>query len=370
MPEIQSIRLHNFKGAPEITIDISKSIDSPVITLIGLNESGKTTILEGLSYFASRDESLEIFSSVHSRSDITALIPLHKKAAFTGSIIIEGIVRIVDADLESSAEIAKKYNLALSKSDFPREIVLTQTYVFEDSLLKERNLTWDFPSLKVFSGRSAKARMYQRPSSGPDLWQEITDSIWKKIPRIAYFPTFLVDMPLRIYLREHKDEKAVDRYYREVFQDILDSLGEGLSLEKHVSKRIEDFKAASANPNWYSLFLGGPSKAPIDSVSQKISNAVTKEVLGSWRRVFQRPIAAKSISVEWNIDTQKGDLPYASFIVSDGESRYAISERSLGLRWFFLFYFLLLLSRELSDQRYLCLTSLQQICMQKLKQSC
>lgn len=30
-------------------------------------------------------------------------------------------------------------------------------------------------------------------------------------------------------------------------------------------------------------------------------------------------------------------MPYASFYVSDGESRYAISERSLGFRWFFSF---------------------------------
>jgi hypothetical protein len=42
-------------------------------------------------------------------------------------------------------------------------------------------------------------------------------------------------------------------------------------------------------------------------------------------------------------------MPYASFFVSDGESRYAISERSLGFRWFFSF--LLFTSFKHSKQR-------------------
>jgi hypothetical protein len=41
--------------------------------------------------------------------------------------------------------------------------------------------------------------------------------------------------------------------------------------------------------------------------------------------------------VEWGVDTDKGDLPYATFSIFDGESRYFVSERSLGFRWFFSF---------------------------------
>jgi predicted ATPase len=41
--------------------------------------------------------------------------------------------------------------------------------------------------------------------------------------------------------------------------------------------------------------------------------------------------------MEWNVDPQNGDLPYASFYISDGESKYSASERSLGFRWFFSF---------------------------------
>jgi hypothetical protein len=166
---------------------------------------------------------------------------------------------------------------------------------------------------------------------------EIANSIGKDLPRISYFPTFLVDMPARIYLKEHKNERAVNRYYRGVLQDILDSLNENLSLDKHVCDRIDSYKQKDSSPAWVSVFYGSPNKGPIDSVFQKISSTVTREVLGSWQKVFQRAISAKAIHVEWGIDSEKEDLPYVSFYVSDGESRYAISERSLGFRWFFSF---------------------------------
>jgi len=44
-------RIRNFKGIRELSIHFDHSPSSPVITLVGLNESGKTTILEALSFF-------------------------------------------------------------------------------------------------------------------------------------------------------------------------------------------------------------------------------------------------------------------------------------------------------------------------------
>lgn len=196
---------------------------------------------------------------------------------------------------------------------------------------------WKIPVL-TRARKKSPFKPYVRPKEpAKDLWLQTVNSIEEHLPHISYFPTFLVDMPSRIYLQEHEQEKAVNRHYRFVFQDILDSLNEGLSLDKHVCKRISDFKESERSTSWFSAFFGGPTKAPVDSVFQKISNAVTRQVLGSWQRVFQRAISAKSIFVEWNIDAERGDMPYASFYVSDGESRYAISERSLGFRWFFSF---------------------------------
>lgn len=335
MAEILSIALENFKGATAVKVDLSSRAKSPVTTLIGLNESGKTTILEGLSHFVTRDKAV---SSLFQVSDTVELIPVHRKAAFTGEIAVIAEIGLDEQDLEAVVEAAEQFKLRIDKKSFPKRIAIERRYTFEDSVFKEAGSFWTM-EFQVFGPKSKKPKEYKRPEADdePDLWEEITTTISRRLPRIAYFPTFLVDMPPRIYLREHSGETPVNRFYRGVFQDILDKMGEGLSLEKHVCKRIADFKASEGNVNWLSIFFGGPSKAPIDSLFQKISSAVTKEVLGSWRKIFQRNISAKNISVEWHVDTEEGDLPYASFVVSDGESRYAISDRSLGFRWFFSF---------------------------------
>lgn len=340
MAKIQSFTLKNFKGAEDVTLDIAKRIDSPVITLIGLNESGKTTILEGLSYFVTGDNSVaSIFDGVHSKLDATSLIPIHRKAAFTGTISIAADVILDEEDFKLANELAKKRKLGIDKSSFLKKINMRREYVFEDSELKKTTSYWG-PQLMVYplTSKNPKIKVYEKKDTElTSLWAEVYAGLVKTLPRIAYFPTFLVDMPARIYLKEYDGERAVNKYYRQVFQDILDSLNEGLTLEKHVCKRIEDFVAEETSPIWYPKFLIGSSKTTIDLVFQKISSAVTKEVLGSWRNIFQLPISAKNVSIEWQIDTEKGNIPYASFFVSDGESRYAISERSLGFRWFFSF---------------------------------
>lgn len=343
MPTINSITLLNFKGAAKTTIDFNKQVDSPVITLVGLNESGKTTLLEALSFFVSGDNALsKVFGGIHTKATIEGIIPIHRKAAFTDTITIEASVSLDEKDFQKSQKVAELLSYEIEESSFPKEIKIAATYEFEDSVLKEHYDSWELEfSARPKAGRVRKLRSFstgEQTSDGEtDLWDNVSDAIKRALPRISYFPTFLVDLPQRIYLSEHTDEKPVNRYYRLVFQDILDSLNENLSLEKHVSKRIVDARASDGTANWFSQFMGGIGKDQVDAVFQKLSNAVTKEVLGSWERVFQRKISAKNIVIDWNVDTQKGNLPYASFYVSDGESKYAINERSLGFRWFFSF---------------------------------
>lgn len=340
MPTIKSFQIKNFKGVEDVSIDLESRSSSPVLTLIGLNESGKSTLLEAISHFVSGDKSIaSLFEGSYAQASGLSLIPLHRKAAFTGKITVAGTIQLDEKDLRGIQEIAENLKFAVDLDALSQPFQATRVFVFQDSVLTESSNIWDF-KLSVKKGKSGTFKKYVRPKLGseePDLWRRCHSYILARLGKVAYFPTFLVDMPARIYLKEFDEETAINRHYRYVLQDILDSLEEGLDLEKHVCKRIEEFKDKEKNPSWLSIFFGSPSKTPIDSVFQKLSNAITREVLGSWQKIFQRAISAKSITVEWNVDTEKENLPYASFFVSDGESRYAINERSLGFRWFFSF---------------------------------
>ena len=340
MPKINSIRIREFKGASDVSLSLGGKISTPIVTLIGLNESGKTTILEGLSYFVSKDSAVsEIFEGVHSPSAISGLIPIHKKAAFTGRISIIANIELTPADVQVAANAAQAVGVAIQQDTLTRKIEVSQNYDFVDSVHTGTKRMWGVTFVGRFKGKRAKNFIGNEPEESPEktTWLAVIQKLSDQLPRISYFPTFLVDMPSRIYLQEHDDERPVNRYYRSVLQDVLTSMAGDISLEKHVCKRIRDFKEQENRPAWISLLFGSPSKSQIDSVFQKISNAVTKEVLGSWGKIFQRPIAAKLVSIEWNVDPQKGDIPYASFYISDGESKYSVSERSLGFRWFFSF---------------------------------
>jgi len=339
MPKINKFIIENFKGIEKIEIDLEGKSTSPILTLIGLNESGKTTILEALSHFVTGDRTVSsLFNGPYAKATGLGLIPMHRKAAYTGEIKVGVELILSDQDIEELQKLAKKYNLILDLEPLRNPIEATRVFSFEDSTFKESESIWSL-TLMTKKPHGKNFTEYKQPTNidDDDLWSDCVNFIENHIQQISYFPTFLVDMPAKIYLQDHQGESAQNRHYRFVIQAILDSLNNGLSLEKHVVKRIEEYKESQDNPFWFSMFLGSPDKTPIDLVFQKISNTITKEVIGGWQRVFQRTISAKDISIDWHIDVEKGNLPYATFYVSDGESKYAINERSLGFRWFFSF---------------------------------
>ncbi len=345
MPKIKSMSIRNFKGIEDVTIDFSNRINSSVVTLIGLNESGKTTILEAISHFATKDATVSsMFRDENSNEYINSVIPIHKKANFTGSIKISAVVELDSNDKKCIENIVKKYKHKLDpKSNF-ENMTIYKEFLFKDGEYVSPTYAsiWSGLDLKLAKGRSTKFKRFVRPTSEqktegmPDIWLECIDDIGSRVANVVYFPTFLVDIPERIYLAKHSGESQKNRYYREMLQNVLDSLNENLSIDDHVVDRIEKYKTQTGIQNWISSLLGDPLKGRIDPVFSKLSIAVTREVLGSWSKVFNRPVAAKRIDINWFVDPQN-DIPYATITVSDGESPYALHERSLGFRWFFSF---------------------------------
>ncbi len=74
--KIKEFNIRNFKGIKDESIEIS----GDVITLIGLNESGKTTILEALSNYLNRDKNTtELVNTVYKTASLQDIIPISKK---------------------------------------------------------------------------------------------------------------------------------------------------------------------------------------------------------------------------------------------------------------------------------------------------
>ncbi|MYE07709.1 MAG: AAA family ATPase [Oligoflexia bacterium] len=86
--------MKNYKGIPEIELDLNKKPTSNIFTLVGLNESGKTSILEAIYLF--RDDI--------SQEDAHTLIPKSQQYSFDEEISVAADLELSSKDFEGIKE--------------------------------------------------------------------------------------------------------------------------------------------------------------------------------------------------------------------------------------------------------------------------
>ena len=247
--KIVRFNIKNFKGISHARIGLDDEIPGNVSTLIGLNESGKTTILEALSHFVTEDkDTAGLVGTVTKTVQPQDLIPKDMKAAFTGIISIEATVRISESDIDALYDhLIDKMSIYLEKSSVNRTITVDKSYKFVDSNHENTQNLWTL-GFNLKKKREKKYKFYNGTASESkekrEIWIVAVEFLKKRIPKIVYFPTFLFDFPDRIYLE--KDEKEVNGYYSQVIQDVMDSDGSGLSIQKHINDRISKVKLEMA----------------------------------------------------------------------------------------------------------------------------
>lgn len=123
-----------------------------------------------------------------------------------------------------------------------------------------------------------------------------------------------------------------------LIQDVMDGMDQPLSVQKHVVERVTRHRSASSDQSGFvGRFFARDEKKQIDAVVQQLSHEMTKIIFGAWGEIIGRPLADKRIQVDWSIDSEKGNVPFLEIDIVDGLSKYSLSERSLGFRWFFAF---------------------------------
>ena len=85
---VRTFRLKNFKGIKSTEIQITNGPPGNIITLIGLNESGKTTVLEGIANFGLNDpETNSLVGTIQELQLPDSFVPKSKKGIFAGQIL-------------------------------------------------------------------------------------------------------------------------------------------------------------------------------------------------------------------------------------------------------------------------------------------
>lgn len=308
-----NFHIKTFKGIKDLKFDLKANPDFNITTLVGLNESGKTTVLEAINFLQ------EGASKEHAHK----LIPREKSSNFTGHVVVEGTLTLDDDDQKKLSDFCqeKDFHLAAPITSFSIE----RTYEFKGSEPVKLMRNWTI---------ALNGKLSSRHQTNKDLfkedrprWDAIIEFISDYLmPKIIYYPNFLFDFPEKIYLDEAivEGKTPKQQLYRKVMQDILDSLDENLDLQEHIHDRLKG---------------GSPAqRSALQATLLKISASITSTVIKPWNSIF-KSTDSKEVLVQAEVEDENSESPkyYLTIKLRQGNELYEIDERSLGFKWFFAF---------------------------------
>src|SRR5262249_16951063 len=131
-------------GISKCSLEVERPGAGRMITLIGLNESGKTTILEAISNFISEDEDLSSLVGTRRPEGYTRnFVPKDKKANFTGDIELSATVAIDEDDKVALGKFfLDKHNLVLDTAALPPTFAVAKVFKFKNSEPQSSTNTW------------------------------------------------------------------------------------------------------------------------------------------------------------------------------------------------------------------------------------
>ena len=334
--KIIAFRIKNYKGIKDTTISL-KGNKGSIYTLVGLNESGKTTILEAINNFSHDVDGIHAIAQKSISTDpIEALVPKKKKDNFNGDIIVAAQVRFDENDIAELNECCKsKYDFQIDTDKLSEKFWVHRVHEFKNSAHTKTRSLWEVhPSIK-----KKRARKFVRVDAEDQEWQDIVLEIGNLFPRIVYFPTFLFDFPEKILVSNGESDIEGNEYFKNMVEDALASLEDPLDLQTHIVDRIIEKDPEISFGIWLPFWQQSDEKERVTSALAKLSQHISKEIFGKWIEVLGGDLGQKELVIDHYVDAAaSGERQvFLEFKVKDGYSTFKVSERSLGFRWFFCF---------------------------------
>ncbi|MHB8284281.1 MAG: ATP-dependent nuclease [Caulobacteraceae bacterium] len=339
----KSFSIKNFKGIKDTTIELEGVAGASVFALVGLNESGKTTVLEAIHSFSPDAATSELLGGEEGLGvPYKDRVPRHLISGFTGDVSVASTVSLTKEDKETiHTNLLAKHKLSVDINDLPDEVVLQRQQSFEHGDFKKSY----FSLRTAVMVKSEKQRKWREASGAEQV--AVRDVIFLLTPDIAYFPTFVFNFPESVFLTDRGG--SVDKFYRRVFQDILDYDGHGHSIEKDIVRRVRRDELTVPWLSFWAAWSAHDDRDKIQHVMDRASSAVTKLVFGRWNKIFGEDTRGKEVVISYEIvqgekedargtkvATHEHDV-FIKFQIRDGTRRFNVNDRSLGFRWFFSF---------------------------------
>ncbi len=319
----KSFEIKNFRGISKAALNLAHRQSGNVNVLVGLNESGKTTVLEALYNFQSNPNLRRLDPSNVARTpkDYQAMLPIGKRALFNDAVEISATFEIESEDRVLIDAFLKK-EFGFVESWYPDEFEISHSISFKDSSYSETNNNW---SLTFFGQKSRRENAKDYWLEGDD-WLKAALHVKTLLPKIVYFPSTVLDFPDRIILDTSSAKQGGDKnsFYCEVIGDILRAIDSGLDITTHLISRAKSSRQHD--------------KENLNALLLRVEQHLKKTVFAEWETIFGQSLDGKDFRIHHGFDDRKRF--YLEIRIQENAESFAINERSAGFRWFFAFILL------------------------------
>ncbi len=308
----RKFKIQNYKGISKVEIDF---VENRILTLVGLNESGKTTILESVRLFFDL-----ISGAAIPPEKLNDIRP--KGINFTGTIVIEGTLDVEEKDKQKiqkfHSDQGKRGNL-----DIPSSLTYTFEFEFKTHKYQKTNKKFVFPVKAV----GAKRILYD---TNAEHGASLLDFVKQLVPEILFYEDFIFQIPEKIVFQKIVVEGALppdekNRQWQLVLDDILRTVDPEFSSFQEYVVNIWD--------------------TDNDTASNRISSMeglLNEKITQGWKELFKDSTSKANTKLNFKeirlICIPSGNTIEASFRVkNDSGKEFQINERSKGFKWFFSF---------------------------------
>jgi predicted ATP-dependent endonuclease of OLD family len=309
--------ISNFKGIEKVELDLT---NNRILTLVGLNESGKTTIMQAINVFYELSKGRAL-----TEDEKNSFRP--KGVDFTGKISITSTIEYEQEDIKKLNSYLKSLNLGYQIILPKEEFIYTHNLEYNLHVFVEHSRTATFPAKVNFRNTAGKFESMKLFDHDNGTWNKILQFIKSDLlPEIIYYEDFIFSIPEDITYKQSAvtgSNKDVEK--NSIWQLVLDD------IIKSVNPSFISFRSMV-----YEIWNTDNDTAQ-NRISQ-IEEILNKKITKSWKALFQketRKINFKEIKI--SLKTDGGEFKVSFKVKTDDGKLFSINDRSKGCRWFFSF---------------------------------
>lgn len=311
MPQMKylSFTIKNFKGIDELKIDFE---GEGLLILAGLNESGKTTVLNAIHAWW-----LMTQGQPPRNGEKVKMLPKYE-TLWSGDISIGAKLLMEKEDVD---KIPKRHK-SFPKADEVVEIEFSY---------KVKNGQFESETPRCFIFRNEKG-------SSSKVSEAVKKSILDLIPPVLYYEDFCYDVPERISFSLSSDSSLAENST----SDPLNLMWQGILSDCFLSfKKEKQKQETEITFGEFLCSLSDENKRPsAENTLSQFSYYINTQIHSPWSEKIDlaRKVDFKEVRLGYEIKNENVEF-YFNIISLEGAG-FSVNERSKGFKWFFSFVML------------------------------